>query len=186
MSALFETERLIVRRFESKDAADIAEFASDPSVADEIPEVDPRDPVRLQEYIDRQREVELFPAKTCVDLAIERRDDGKVLGLLTFISDGAGQGEIGWALGVAHRGRGYVTEAARGLIGYVFEVRGYHRVFCGTTATNERSRNLMERLGMRKEAHFREAHVPESPGGPWVDTVRYAVLASEWPDHPVH
>ncbi len=46
---------------------------------------------------------------------------------------------------------------------------------------NQRSWKLMERVGMRKEAHFREGHVPAEPGGPWIDTVRYAVLASEWP-----
>ena len=34
---------------------------------------------------------------------------------------------------------------------------------------------------MRKEAHFREAHLPVEPEGPWIDTVRYAILASEWP-----
>jgi RimJ/RimL family protein N-acetyltransferase len=38
----------------------------------------------------------------------------------------------------------------------------------------------MERLGMRKEAHFVKAHVPAEPSGEWIDTVRYAVLAEEW------
>jgi RimJ/RimL family protein N-acetyltransferase len=35
-----------------------------------------------------------------------------------------------------------------------------------------------------KKAHFREAHVLTEPGGPWIDSVRYAVLASEWLVHP--
>ena len=64
---------------------------------------------------------------------------------------------------------------------YVFRGCGYHRVFAGTILTNKRSWRLTERLGMRKEAHFREAHVPERPGGPWIDTVRYAVLAFKRP-----
>jgi RimJ/RimL family protein N-acetyltransferase len=38
----------------------------------------------------------------------------------------------------------------------------------------------MERLGMRKEAHFVKAHVPAEPGGQWIDTVQYAILADEW------
>jgi RimJ/RimL family protein N-acetyltransferase len=35
-----------------------------------------------------------------------------------------------------------------------------------------------------KKAHFREAHVLTEPSGPWIDSVRYAVLASEWLVHP--
>jgi RimJ/RimL family protein N-acetyltransferase len=184
MSALFETERLIIRRFRSVDAADIAEFASDRSVADETPNVPWQDPVKLLEYIETQQGLEVFAAKKCVDLAIERKSDRKVIGLLSFVSNGQRQGEIGWALGVEHRGCGYATEAVRGLISFAFRVCGYRRVFAGTILTNEPSWKLMERVGMRKEAHFREAHVPAEPGGPWIDSVRYAVLASEWLVHP--
>lgn len=78
-------------------------------------------------------------------------------------------------------GCGYAAGAVRGLISFAFRSCGYHRVFAGTILTNERSWKLMERAGMRKEAHFREAHVPAEPGGPWIDSVRYAVLAPERP-----
>jgi len=103
-----------------------------------------------------------------------------VVALLPFVSNGQRQGEIGWALGVEHRGSGYATEAVRGLLTFAFESCGYHRLFAGTILTNERSWKLMERVAMRKEAHFREAHVPIHPDGPWIDSVRYAILASEW------
>lgn len=181
MSVVFETQRLIVRRFRREDVADIDAFAGNPSVAAELPNVPWQDPVRLLEYIEIQQGLELFAAKKCVDLAVERKSDREVIGLVSFVSNGQRQGEIGWALGIKHRGSGYATEAVRGLISFAFESCGYHRVFAGTILTNERSWKLMERVGMRKEAHFREAHVPAEPGGPWIDTVRYAVLASEWP-----
>jgi RimJ/RimL family protein N-acetyltransferase len=184
MAEIFRTERLIVRRFQSEDAADIAEFAGHPSVADEILDIPWQDPAKLLEYIEMQQGLELFAAKKCVELAIERKSDRKVIGLLTFVSNGQGQGEIGWALGVEHRGCGYAAEAVRGLLSFVFGICGYHRAFAGTILTNERSWQLMERVGMRKEAHFREAHVPAELGGPWIDSVRYAVLASEWPVDP--
>jgi len=72
------------------------------------------------------------------------------------------------------------TEAARRLITYAFEDCGYHRIFAGTIFTNTRSWGLMERLGLRKEAHFVKAHVRAEPNGEWIDTVRYAILAEEW------
>jgi len=181
MTLPIETDRLRVRRFTPKDISDIQAFASHPSVAREITNIPHRDPVKLEAYIERQDALELFAAKECVDLAVERKEDGRVLGLLSVVSNGERQAEIGWGLGIEHRGNGYITEAARGLITYLFSARGYHRVFAGTVLTNHRSWAVMERLGMRKEAHFRKAHVPADEGGEWIDTVRYAVLAEEWP-----
>jgi RimJ/RimL family protein N-acetyltransferase len=183
MPLLFETGRLIVRRFRLEDANDVVEFTRDPSVAIEVPEIPRSDSIELAEYIEKQQALEIFAAGKSVDLAIERKSDHKVIGLVTFVSNGNRQGEVGWALGAEHRGSGYATEALRGLIDYAFTVCNYHRIFAGTIFTNQPSWRLMERLGMRKEAHFREAHVPAEPGGPWIDTVRYAVLASEWPTH---
>jgi RimJ/RimL family protein N-acetyltransferase len=86
-------------------------LASHPSVADEVPEVPWQDPVRLLEYIEMQHGLELFAVSKCVDLAIERKSDRKVIGPLSFVSNGQRRGEIGWALGVEHRGCGYATEA---------------------------------------------------------------------------
>jgi len=181
MTLPIETERLRIRRFTLKDVSDIQAFASHPSVAREITNIPHRDPIKLEAYIERQGGLELFAAKECVDLAVERKQDGRVLGLLSVVSNGERQAEIGWGLGIEHRGNGYITEAARALITYLFSTCDYHRVFAGTVFTNNRSWAVMERLGMRKEAHFRKAHVPSKPGGEWIDTVRYAVLAEEWP-----
>lgn len=180
MSFPIETKRLIVRRFGPEDLEAIVAFTAHPSVSRETTNIPRDDLAKLAEYCERQRRIELFEAKACVDLAIERKSDGFVLGLLSLVSDGNRQGEIGWALGIEHRGQGYTTEAARGLLGYVFTECGYHRIFAGTIYTNTRSWKLMERLGMRKEAHFLQAHVPAETGGRWIDTVRYAMLASEW------
>ena len=181
MKLPIETERLKVRRFVRDDIPDIQTFGSHPSVAREITNIPHEDPEKLAEYIEVQSGLELFEAKKCIDLAIERKDDGRVLGLLSVVSNGEQQAEIGWGLGIDYRSNGYVTEAARALITTLFAACDYHRVFAGTIFTNKRSWAVMERLGMRKEAHFRKAHVPPTPGEEWIDTVRYAVLAEEWP-----
>jgi RimJ/RimL family protein N-acetyltransferase len=46
-------------------------------------------------------------------------------------------------------GRGYATEAARAMIAYAFETMKLPRVLADTSADNERSQNVMKRLGMR-------------------------------------
>jgi RimJ/RimL family protein N-acetyltransferase len=180
MTLPIRTERLTIRRFTYADIDDIMAFSSHPSVAREIPNIPYDDRDKLTDYVDTQNGYALFEADKCIDLAVEHTEAGTVIGLLSVVSDGNRQAEIGWAIGIEHRGEGLATEAARALVSYLFNVCDYHRVFAGTIFTNTRSWNLMERLGMRKEAHFVKAHVPSAPKGEWIDTVRYAVLAEEW------
>jgi len=180
MTLPIRTERLIIRRFTLTDIDDILEFTEHPSVAQETTNIPRDDREKMEEYIEAQNGYSLFETDKCVDLAVELKQTGNAIGLLSLVSNGERQGEIGWALNLDYRGRGLATEAARGLISYVFEECNYHRIFAGTIFSNTRSWALMERLGMRKEAHFVKAHVPAKQGGEWVDTVRYAVLADEW------
>lgn len=180
MTLPIQSERLIIRRFTLTDIDDIIEFTAHPSVAQETTNIPREDRAKMTEYIKTQAGYGLFEAKKCVDLAVETKETGKVIGLLSLVSNGEHQGEIGWGFSIDHRGRGFATEAARRLITYAFEDCGYHRIFSGTIFTNTRSWTLMERLGLRKEAHFVKAHVPAEPGGEWIDTVRYAILAEEW------
>jgi len=175
-----ETDRLIIRRFTPADIDDIIKFTSHPSVNRETTNVPREDRDKMMDYVETQNGYSLFESGKCVDLAVELKETGEVIGLLSLVSTGERQGEIGWGFGVEHRGQGLATEAARLLITYAFEDCGYHRIFAGTIFTNSRSWGLMERLGLRKEAHFVKAHVPEKPGGEWIDTVRYAILAEEW------
>jgi RimJ/RimL family protein N-acetyltransferase len=174
------SDRLIIRRFTYADIDDIMAFTAHQSVSAEVPNIPWDDREKLFDYVDTQNGYSLFQTGKCFDLAIELKEASKVIGLLTLVSNGKRQAEIGWSLGVEHRGQGLATEAARRLITYAFRACDYHRIFAGTVFTNTRSWALMERLGMRKEAHFVKAHPPSHPGGDWIDTVRYAILAEEW------
>lgn len=86
--------------------------------------------------------------------------------------------ELGWVLDPAHTGRGYATEAVRELLRHSFEDLGVHRVTAGCFAANVASWRLMERLGMRREAHTRGDALHRS--GRWLDSFSYALLADEW------
>jgi RimJ/RimL family protein N-acetyltransferase len=59
--------------------------------------------------------------------------------------------EIGWRLTFEHWGRGYATEAARLALGYGFGTLALSEVVSFTSATNHRSRAVMERIGMRRD-----------------------------------
>ena len=59
--------------------------------------------------------------------------------------------EIGWRLAFNYWGHGYATEAARLALGHGFGPLALAEIVSFTSATNHRSRAVMERLGMRRD-----------------------------------
>jgi RimJ/RimL family protein N-acetyltransferase len=76
-----------------------------------------------------------------------------------------------------HHGHGYATEAARALLRLAFGEFGFHRVIGRIEARNTASAGVLERLGMRQEAHLIEN---EYVKGEWQSETVYAILAREW------
>jgi RimJ/RimL family protein N-acetyltransferase len=58
-----------------------------------------------------------------------------------------------------------------------FDELGLHRIVGRLDARNAASARLLQRLGMRSEAHLVEN---EYVKGEWTDEAVYALLASEW------
>jgi RimJ/RimL family protein N-acetyltransferase len=71
--------------------------------------------------------------------------------------------EIGWRLAYDYWGRGYATEAARLALDHGFGTLALSEIVSFTSATNHRSRAVMERLGMRRDAEddFDRPSLPE-------------------------
>jgi len=71
--------------------------------------------------------------------------------------------EIGWRLNRASWGKGYASEAARACLDYGFGELGLHEIVSFTTTGNQRSRSVMERIGMTRDADgdFDHPSVPE-------------------------
>jgi ribosomal-protein-alanine N-acetyltransferase len=170
------TPRLILRRYVKDDVHDLLECVSHPSVAGATPEIEASE-AGVGKYIEMQSALAPFEDGRCFDLALERKKDGKVVGLVSLVRQKHRQGEIGWALGVAYRGQGYATEAARALMTYGFTVLDLHRIEAGTNSGNTGSWRVMERLGMRQEARLRDAVARD---GEWLDTLIYGTLSREW------
>ena len=63
---------------------------------------------------------------------------------------------IGFFVDVAHEGQGYVTEAVRAVMAFVFDYLKAHRARMECDDTNIRSRRVAERCGMVLEGHVRE------------------------------
>jgi RimJ/RimL family protein N-acetyltransferase len=179
IEAPIETERLRLRRFAIDDLGGLVAIQSRPEVA------------RFLYWEPRSRE-EVEPALAqliaaaaieheggSISLAVERREDAALLGYCSIWlrSQEHRQVEIGFVFHPDAQGQGYASEAVRELLILGFERLGAHRVFGRTDPRNQASADLMRRLGMRQEAHFREAEIFK---GEWGEELVFAILEDEW------
>jgi [ribosomal protein S5]-alanine N-acetyltransferase len=86
--------------------------------------------------------------------------------------------ELGWVIHPDYQRRGYASEAARAMMDYAFGVLDVHRIIATCQPENVASYRVMETLGMRREAHFRQCI--HRGGDDWWDEYFYAILSSEW------
>ena len=116
---------------------------------------------------------------TWFQMVIEHGETGEIVGDrgLHAVGDQPGQVEIGFTLAAGHQGKGYATEAATRLLGYVFGHLCKHRVTAVTDARNAPAVRLLERVGMRREGHFIQNIWFK---GSWGDEYLYALLGQEW------
>jgi RimJ/RimL family protein N-acetyltransferase len=86
-------------------------------------------------------------------------------------------GELGFVFHPDFHGRGYAAEASVELLRLGFEKLGWHRIIGRLDHRNTGSAKLLERLGMRQEAHFVRN---EFLKGEWTDELVFALLGEEW------
>jgi RimJ/RimL family protein N-acetyltransferase len=177
------TERLILRPFRPEDIDRLADWQSRPEVARYL-YWEPRSHAEAEAQLaKRMTETRLEGDDDCVALGVERRDDGLLLGDASIWLRSADhrQVEIGYVFHPDAGGKGYATETARALADLAFTDLRAHRVYARTDARNIASAALLRRLGMRQEAHFREAEIFK---GAWGDELVFAILADEWSPDP--
>jgi len=88
--------------------------------------------------------------------------------------------QIGFFVDRDYEGQGYVTEAVKATLGFVFHRLGAHRVSAECDETNTRSIGVLERCGMTREGLMREnkRNVDGSISG----TLHYGMLKCEYDD----
>jgi RimJ/RimL family protein N-acetyltransferase len=173
-----ETERLQLRPYRADDLDAFCAIHAYPDVVRYLYFDSPTPEAASVMLEKHSRRVEILREGDKLVLALELRD-GAVIGdvSLTWLSEEHRQGEIGFVLHPDHQGKGLAREAAEAMLQLGFEVLGLHRVLGRLDARNDASAKLLERLGMRREAHIVEN---EFVKGEWTDELLYAVLAREW------
>ena len=97
---------------------------------------------------------------------------------LTQVSRGAFHScVLGYNLAEAAQGRGYMTEAVLGVVGFAFGEWGLHRVAANYMPRNERSAAVLKRCGFRVEG-LAPAYLLIN--GRWEDHVLTAITNEDW------
>lgn len=173
------TERLLLRPFTAEDFDALHAYQSREDVARFL-YWGPRTGAEVRESLAlKVAATRIRDEGDVLCLAMARDDDGTVVGdiILHLISLEHRTGEIGFITHPDHHGNGYATEAGRAVLGVAFDEVGLHRVIGRTEARNVASARVLEKLGMRREAHLVEN---EFVKGEWQSELGYAILDREW------
>jgi RimJ/RimL family protein N-acetyltransferase len=174
----FNTERLVLRPIRLDDAETIFKYRSDSTInkyqgwiPNTIDDVYDFIKIRVSSTIDL--------IGTWYQFVIIKKEKNELIGDIGihFLDSDKKQVEIGCTLDKNHQGKGYATEALKELINYLFHELHKHRIITSIDPNNIKSIGLVERLGFRKEAHFKESILIR---GEWVDDLVYAILKHEW------
>ena len=170
------TERLVLRALTADDLDDHLRLYGDPDVVRYLYD-EPMDREQAAAHLALRLDSSLPDEGHWVNLAVE--EAGRYVGEVgvSLVSRTHRQCEIGYCFLPEAGGRGLATEAAAAMVALAFDELDAHRVVGRIEARNSASARVLERLGMRREAHLREN---EFVKGEWNDEIVYAVLEDDW------
>lgn len=176
---LIQTERLVLREYTANDCAAVLAYQSDPRYLRFYPWTG-RDLAAVSAlvggFVARQADEPRDVFQLAITLSAE---SGRLIGSCGVrVNDRARrEGNIGYELNPEYWSHGYATEAARAMLGYGFDRLDLHRIWAQGNADNTVSAHVLEKLGMRREAHFLEHDYFK---GRWWGSFIYAMLDHEW------
>lgn len=176
---LLNSPRLIIRNFKDSDIESFLVYRNIPEVAKyqgwKIPY--PRE--LAVQLVDEMRDVELPHVGHWMQLALELRETGEMIGDIgvRIKREDPRQAVIGFTLAPIHWRKGYATEAITAVLGFLFDELGLHRVSADCDTENAGSWRTLEKVGFRREAHFVESY---PMGDDYASEYVYGMLQREW------
>lgn len=170
---ILETERLIIRPGSDQDLREVHLLQS-------LPEITRFNTAAIPATI---RETEVVLSSWISDpnhlvFALETIDRKEFLGLIGMKlgREKYRNAEIWFKIHSAFWNKGFTTEAVKRIIRFGFEELKLHRIEAGCAVENAGSIRVLEKVGMFREAHTRQA-LPLQSG--WSDGYDYAILETD-------
>ncbi len=174
-----ESERLLFRKFKHDDFDVIFDMFSNAENM-KYRSGEPKNEAQVREYIDWA--IFNAEAEECENFkyAVVLKEDNSLIGSCEIYHI-TGDAELAWELHRDYWQKGYGTEVGRTLLKFGFETLKLHRIIADCNALNRGSYRIMERIGMRREAHFIKAKRGNSMlNHKWCDRYQYGILEEEW------
>lgn len=159
-SDVLMTQRLILRRWNQKDAEDLYRYACDPDVG-------PIAGWPPHKSIDESRAVIRDVLNGREAYAICLKEDGRAIGAIelklnghTDLTDRDDECEMGYWLGKPFWGRGIVPEAVTEMLRRAFEDIGMQKVWVGYYEGNSKSKRVQEKCRFRFQRKSEGVDVP--------------------------
>lgn len=179
LSLPIETDRLLLRTFERGDIEGVCAYHTLPSVQRYLVSRT-RDDSEVAGALKIMRQhVNLQRPGDTITLAVVRKGDQRLIGhvSLNWSDATAGQGELRFVINPSFSGQGFTAEATSAMLDLAFGHYKIHRVFVRCDGRNHHSAKLLQQLGMRLEAHYREHALFQ---GEWDEELHFAILDREW------
>lgn len=171
-----ETERLILRPPDDRDADDLYPIISDPEVTNNLLIPYPFPEERMLPWIRDRREA--LRARERYTLVVVLKETGRVIGICGLIGCSWKHlnAELIYWLGKQYWGKGYMPEAAGRIVRFGFEELGLERISVGCFTRNEASRRVIEKLGFTYEGCARHEYRKD---GEYQDVYHFGMLREE-------
>ena len=174
---IISTPRVVLRWISEDDVDDLYEVFSHPKVMRywSTPPLASREAAaQLQSEIATGNE-----SNAMLKWGLALRDSNRIIGTTTLFNLNLenGRAELGYALGHAHWGKGYMHEALQALLAHAFEVMQLRRLEADVDPRNTASIRTLERLGFQREGFLRERWCVN---GEIQDALFFGLLRHEW------
>jgi RimJ/RimL family protein N-acetyltransferase len=174
-----ETNRLILREYQDDDFEQVHAYCKNPEVT-RFMTWGPNDEKQTRDFLTTAQwhAVHEVPRKV-FEMAVVLKETGQVVGGIgmRLKTERKRDADIGYCYSPDVWGKGIGTEAAQAMLKFGFETLKLHRIWATCDPDNKGSFGIMQKLGMKQEAHFRREEILK---GTWRDSLLCAILEDEW------
>lgn len=161
---LFKSERLGFRNWTNEDVVEFSKLNADEAVMEHFPKTLSKKEV--EELIERLKSH--FAENGFTYYATEILETGEFIGMIGLAFQKYQTAftpaiDIGWRLKRSAWGKGYATEGAKRCLEYAFNELDMNKIIAVCTIKNQKSENVMKKIGMTKIGEFNHPELMNHP-----------------------
>jgi ribosomal-protein-alanine N-acetyltransferase len=174
-----ESERLLFRNILLSDSKDLYLIESNEAVLKYM------DKHKMESIRDSEKYIRSCRASykngNSIEWGIIEKSSNSFIGYFGFwrIIKEHCRAEIGYSLSPNYWGKGYMTESLKKMLAFGFNKLRLHSIEANVNPNNNKSIKLLEMIGFKKEAYFRENFLFDDK---FIDTITYSLLERDLKD----